>query len=373
MGKKVEKESRIWAVFRWGLAILQLTASVFLMFSIIKMNVFLDWQNTAVGIILAILALIDIWLMGRKKKWARGIGVIFVAMVSGVCIFASVYLAQTIAFLENITGISLETEAKPVDVKQEPFLLYLSGSDSREGLTEKTRSDVNIVIAINPETHKMLMVSIPRDAYVQLHGTTGPKDKLTHAGTYGIDMSRQTIEDLLGVEINYTAKTTFETVEKLVDIVGGIDINSDANFMAYTDKDCVFSKGVQHVDGKCALAFSRERKSYSRGDRHRGENQEQVIELLFEKMLEPENLKNYTGILSAIEGTFATNLSYDEITNFAKQQLAEMAEWEVESYNLDGTGAYAETYSMGSQPLYVMELDEKTIETAKEKITEIIK
>ena len=165
------------------------------------------------------------------------------------------------------------------EVSTEPFVAYISGSDSRNGIKATARSDVNIVAVVNPKQGKILLVSIPRDAYVQLHGTTGLKDKLTHAGVYGIEMSKTTIEDFLGINIDYTIKVSFATVIKVVDQLDGIDIESDTAMTLKSEggKICEYVVGKQHVNGDCALRFARERKSYKTGDKHRGENQQQVI------------------------------------------------------------------------------------------------
>lgn len=268
--------------------------------------------------------------------------------------------------------IESEKDEKRVNVATDPFILYISGSDSRIGLNDTARSDVNILAVIQPKTAKILLVSIPRDYYVQLHGTTGTKDKLTHAGIYGTEMSKTTIEDLLGIDINYTLKVGFSTVIKVVDAVGGIDIDSDQAFTAWTNKSCKFEQGTQHVDSACALAFARERYSYTSGDRHRGENQQQVITKLIEKVSNPHYSTKYADILSAAEGSFETSLSYDDITSFARYQLAELKKWEVESISLDGTGAMLPTFSMGSRKLYVMLPNQDTITAAKSKISEYL-
>lgn len=283
------------------------------------------------------------------------------------------FVEKTKIIYEYEVRVDSEKDTKRVNVATDPFIVYISGSDSRIGINDTARSDVNILAVINPKQSKILLVSIPRDYYVQLHGTTGIKDKLTHAGLYGTAMSKNTIADLLGIDINYTLKVGFSTVINIVDAVGGIDIYSDKAFKAWTNFDCEFTEGTQHVDSSCALAFSRERYSYESGDRHRGENQQQVITKLVEKFSDPHYLINYPKILSAAEGSFETDLSYDEITDFARYQLAELKSWKVESISLDGTGAMLPTYSMGSQKLYVMIPDQATIDAAKAKITDYLK
>ena len=261
-------------------------------------------------------------------------------------------------------------EDKKVDVTKEPFIVYISGSDSRGSVSDVARSDVNIVAVVNPAKRKVLLVSIPRDYYVQLHGTTGVKDKLTHAGVYGIDMSINTIEDLLGIDINYYTKVSFNTVVKLVDTIDGIDINSDTEFTG--SKNCHYVVGEQHLNGECALRYARERKIYESGDRHRGQNQQAVITAIINKMTNPKYLIRYDKILSNTEGTLETNMSYDEITNLAKYELTDLKKWTVESYNLDGVGDMQPTYSMGNINLYVMQPDEVTVKIAQNKINECL-
>ena len=258
---------------------------------------------------------------------------------------------------------------KPVNVTTEPFILYISGSDSRGAITETARSDVNILAVVNPKDFKILLVSIPRDYYVQLHGTTGTKDKLTHAGIYGIDMSKTTIEDLLDIKINYTIKVGFTTLTKVVDAVDGIDIYSDT---AFKRGNCTFVQGNQHLNSECALLYARERYSYSSGDRHRGQNQQQIITALIAKISDPHYLVRYSKILESAQDSFESSLSFDEITSFARYQLSELRAWKVESISLDGTGAMMPTYSMGAQLLYVMQPNVNTITNAQKKINDYL-
>ena len=265
-------------------------------------------------------------------------------------------------------------DVKKVDVTKDPFIVYISGSDSRTTVSDTARSDVNIIAVINPKTKKVLLINTPRDYYVQLHDTYGIKDKLTHAGVYGIEMSKNTMQDLLDININYYVKVSFMTVVNLVDIIDGIDIYSEISFIPNANDKCPIVEGNQHLNGKCALAFARERYSYESGDRHRGQNQQAVITAIIDKLSNPKYLIRYNKILDSIESTMETDLSYDELSTFVKYELTNLDKWSVESISLDGTGAYAGTYSMGSDlELYVMIPDENTINIAKEKIQEYLK
>ncbi|MBP3635026.1 MAG: LCP family protein [Bacilli bacterium] len=269
--------------------------------------------------------------------------------------------------------VKKEKSTQKVDVVNKPFILYISGSDSRESLYENSRSDVNILAIINPKKHKLLLLSIPRDTYVQLHNTVGTKDKLTHAGLYGVEMSKNTIEDFLNIDINYYAKVSFKTLINVVDVIGGIDLYSEKSFTAWTDKSCRFKTGINTVNGKCALAFSRERYTYSTGDIHRGQNQQQVLTKIIQKLSDTSNLSKYDQILSSVNGSFETDMTYDEITNLVKYQLNEFSSFKVESIGIIGNGKLLPTYSLGTKPLYVMIPDDNSILLAQAKIKEYMK
>lgn len=276
--------------------------------------------------------------------------------------------------------IEIATENAEISEKQvtkEPFALLISGSDSRNGIKATARSDVNILAVVNPAKAKILLVSIPRDTYVQLHGTTGIKDKLTHAGVYGINMSKSTIEDFLGVKIDYTVKVSFDTVVKVVDQLNGIEIDSDQELSLGVEgkkKVCKYAVGKQQVDGDCALRFARERKSYKTGDRHRGENQMQVISAIVGKLSSSSDyVLRLPEILNIAADSFETSLSRDDISSFIRMQLNDGKKWEVESISVDGTGSMQGTYSMGAnRPLYVMIPSQDSVNSAAAKIREYL-
>ena len=269
-------------------------------------------------------------------------------------------------------------EEKEVIEKLEPINIYLSGSDSRSGyISASSRSDVNMILTINPNTHTILLTNIPRDYYVQLHGTTGLKDKLTHAGIYGTDMSIKTIEDLLDIKINYSVKVGFSSVIKLVDLVGGVDIYSDTAFTShckdkFAERVKVFV-GMNHFTGAQALSYARERYAYIDGDNHRGRNQQQVIEAVLKKVMTNKSLLlKYDSLLSSFSDLYITDIPKELITMLIKQQLEDMSSWEVISQQVTGYGATAQTYSMPGWNLYVMIPDTNSVETAVSKIKEVI-
>lgn len=246
-----------------------------------------------------------------------------------------------------------------------PFILYISGIDTYGDISTVSRSDVNIMVVINPQTHKLLLVNTPRDYYVQLHGTTGPKDKLTHSGIYGINMSVTTMQDLYNVPINYYLRINFSSLTKIVDTLGGVDVNSQYKFTA---DGYSFNVGINHLNGKQALAFSRERHSFEGGDRTRGSNQGLVIEAIIAKMDDSQTIINYQQILASLNGVIQTNMSSSDMSKLISAQLNDMSKWSVESISVTGTDSNNYTYSMGNILLYVMEPDVKSVSNAKKEI-----
>lgn len=260
------------------------------------------------------------------------------------------------------------------NLAKKPFLLYISGIDTRTGtMPSRSLSDVNILAAINPATKKILLVNIPRDSYVLVHGDNGLRDKLTHAGSRGgLQLSTATIEDLFGLKVDRNIRVNFNFVTKLVDSIGGITVTNDLN-RTLTLEGCTYQPGDNAVDGKCALRFARERKSYDSGDRHRGENQQQIITRIINKISSNKSIiLGYEKILNAIDGSFESNLTSENITSLVRLQLDEMSPWQVESYNVNGSGRLTKTHSYPNQNLYVMDIDQTTLSTAKAKLETVL-
>lgn len=267
--------------------------------------------------------------------------------------------------------VKIETEniAKDVDVKNETFNIYISGIDTYGNISSVSRSDVNIIATVNPTTHQILLTTIPRDYYVQLDGTTGYRDKLTHAGIYGIDKSIKTLENLLDIDINYYVKVNFSSVEKIIEVLGGVEVYSEYTFTGTSGTH--FKTGYNYVNGVQALEFARTRKTVSGGDRTRGKNQQALIQAILNKAMSKEIITKYTSILSSLEGTFQTNMPTEKMTEIIKNQINEMSAWNVTSISLDGANGSEYTYSYPSQKLYVMIPYEETIENAKQKIVQV--
>ena len=265
--------------------------------------------------------------------------------------------------------VKSETTIKDVDVSKKPFAIYLSGIDTYGEISSVSRSDVNIVAVVNPKTNQVLLISIPRDYYVQLHGTTGTKDKLTHAGIYGIDMSVKTLEDLLDLDINYYFKVNFTSVIDIVDVLGGLDVYSDYTFISYSGYS--FKAGYNSVNGEEALDFVRTRKAFVEGDRQRGKNQQALINAIIQKVTSKNIITKYSLLLDAVNGKYQTNMPSKKIISLVKKQLNDMSKWNVTSYSLEGENSSNYTYTY-NQLLYVMEPVEDSVNAAKELIQQVI-
>lgn len=268
-----------------------------------------------------------------------------------------------------------EDTSDSFDITSEAFILYISGIDQYGNVKSvRGRSDVNQLVVLNPKTHHILLVNTPRDYYVQLAGTTGLKDKLTHAGIYGIDKSIKTLENFYDVDIEHYLRVNFNTLIKVVDVIGGVEIYSDKTFVAHTNRNVKVTEGWNTFNGEQALAYSRERYAYITGDHHRGANQQQVITAIINKLSSSKVLiSKYNSILNALNGSFQTDMSTEMITSFIKYQLDEMPTWTVESMAVTGYNSSNYTYSMGTKyKLYVMEPDYESVKNAKARIKEVL-
>lgn len=266
--------------------------------------------------------------------------------------------------------IKVKNINKKVNVTKDAFNIYISGIDSYGKITSVSRSDVNMVVTVNPNTNEIVLTSIPRDYYVRLHNTTGYKDKLTHAGIYGIDTSVATIEDLLEIDINYYLKVNFTSLIKIVDELDGINVYSK---YAFTSRDgYTYQAGYNDLNGKEALSFVRERKAFKEGDRVRGENQQAVLEAIIKKALSPKIITKYNSLLNSVEGSFITNIDDSDITKLIKKQLNDNNSWSFKTLNLNGTDGYEYTYSYSANKLYVMIPDEESLTNVKETLKETL-
>lgn len=289
--------------------------------------------------------------------------------------------ANQVKVIDTISvSVKNQLKKKDAEITKKSFTVYISGNDDYGKINQVSRSDVNMLVSVNPLTHKVLLTSIPRDYYVTLHGIDGAKDKLTHASLYGIDTAMKTLEDLLDTEISYYVKVNFSSLVSLVDAVDGIEVESDVAFQAHYYDEPVdrwvsvsFKQGTNYLNGKEALAFSRERKSFALGDRERAYHQQLVLTSLIRKVSSPAILTNYTDILNALNGAFDTNLSYEDILSFLQKQLDSNPSWEILTNILEGSDGSEKVYSMPKSNTYVMYANVESVKNATDKIKELLK
>lgn len=272
--------------------------------------------------------------------------------------------------------ISIEKNdiVKVVNVTNTPFNVYIAGGDGYGSIDYTFNTDVNMVATINPTTRKILLTSIPRDYYVNLVGQ-GPNayDKLTHAGYYGIEESVKTVENLLDIDINYYVKINFSTIEGIVDAIGGVDVYSDFDFYEKAFGKYHFTIGNNHLDGKQALAFARERKSFATGDVQRVKNQQKVVEAIINKVTSSTALiSSYDRILDTVSENLDTNMPSKDISRLVKMQLNDMRGWTIKSQNAVGTSQMGPTYTFPTLNLYTMLPDEDSVNSLKAKINEYL-
>lgn len=264
-----------------------------------------------------------------------------------------------------------DNNSKKVNVTEDSFNIYITGIDVFGDIDQVSRSDVNMIMTVNPKTKTILLTSIPRDTYIPLH-SFGALDKLTHSGIYGVDETVNTVEDWLDVEINYYVRINFSMLIRIVNAIDGIDVNSPYAFKSAVS-DYTYVKGMNHLDGKAALYFARERKSFEDEDEQRIRNQQIVLKAMIEKITGSTTLlTRYTKILDAVEGKMQTDLRDKDISSLVKMQLDDLGKWTIKTVSVTGDGAYEYTYSMGRRELFVSIPDDKSVEKVKNEINKVM-
>lgn len=292
---------------------------------------------------------------------------------------------ESYADFDNNTRVVYQTSYKVentdkanavTDITSKPFNVLISGSDTRGGFDENGRSDVIMVATINPKTSTILLTSVPRDFYVTTACDAadgcmqGALDKITHTGIHGTNTTKRTVEQLLGIEINYTFKVGFDTVTDLVDALGGVDVYVEPGY-AVTNQYFSVHEGVNHLNGHDALEYARERYAYTEGDRQRTKNQQQVLMGIVNEATKPSVITKYASIMDAMANTFSTTMSNEEISDLIKYQINNNPKWKMEQYMVDGTGDTLMCAELGDAAS-VMVPDQSTVKMAKDKINAVL-
>lgn len=280
-------------------------------------------------------------------------------------------IAQYSIETEDDVNAAIQGKAAEVKVDNETFSVYISGIDVYGPVSTRSRSDVNIIATVNPNTKQILLTNTPRDYYVTIPGVSGDsKDKLTHAGIYGVDKSMATLENLYDTEIAFYARVNFTSLITLVDAMGGVDVNSEYAFTTDGSGGVVISvqEGINHFNGEQALAFSRERYSLAGGDNQRGKNQMAVIQAMIQKMMTPEMLLKAPDLISQVSDSIETNMSMEQIQELIQSQLNSGGSWNIKSVAAEGTGDSQYCYSMPGTALYVMQPDQASVDSIKSEM-----
>ena len=279
-------------------------------------------------------------------------------------ILADVEINVTPKHVETTTHASLDT----------PFTIYLSGIDNRDHtLPFAARSDVNLIMVVNPAKHKILILNTPRDFYVPL-AMNGKLDKLTHAGLYGVNESIHTLENFYGIKFNYYARINFDATSAIIDQLGGVDIHIPYVVNTYHGHRH-YEPGNYHLNGDEALDFARERVSISwaGGDRERGRNQEKIITALLQKLQQDKtNLTKLDQIFNSIAKNIQTNFTPDDLKYLVQKQLSNFSNWQIESIDVDGKADITSTYTYPEPKHFVWHPYQDSVDKAKAKLQEYL-
>lgn len=269
------------------------------------------------------------------------------------------------------SGLAVPTA---LNVTETPFSVLISGIDSYGETTSSGRSDVNLLLTVNPTSRQIFMLSIPRDMYVEVQksledssSAESEKDKLTHTGIYGTEVTEKSIENLLGTQIDFAVRVNFTTLVDLVDDIGGVDVVNPNSFSIGSKH---FAEGTVHLDGEDALSFSRARYAFVEGDRERGRNQMRVLKAIFGKVLSPQLLKNYNSVLDTVQRSVQMNISAQDIAALVNMQLSKPSSWTMYSYSLTGADGNEYCPALGDNA-YVMFVDENVLKNAQQDITAV--
>lgn len=249
------------------------------------------------------------------------------------------------------------------DITRNTFNVYVSGIDTYGSITTKSRSDVNMIMTVNPTTKTILLTSIPRDYYIPFNVLGGQRDKLTHSGLYGVNETMQNVASYFGIDIDYFIRVNFDSLIDIVDSLGGIEVYNPQAFKN-------FEVGKITLNGEEALAFSRERYSFEDGDKERGRNQMRVITGIINKVLSPAIISNYSELMDKLHVSFQTNMPDEQIISLVRMQLDDMSPWTIQQQSVNGNGQTLYSPIYGSN-LYMMVPDDKSVENAKVKINEL--
>lgn len=318
-------------------------------------------------IVLGLLSLIVVIQLTKDniKKWAKVLATVMAIILMVSYGVGTAYALGTLSFLGNT---SVRNENSVGTITKEPFNVLITGMDVWGKVDEQGRSDVNMMVTVNPETKTILMTSVPRDYEVRLPDKGYATDKLTHSGFYSVETTIGAMEDLLAVKTNYYVKVNFTTIVKFIDAIGGLDFYNPVEFQSAISPN-YYKQGDIHVDGHGALYYARERKAFLTGDNQRVKNQQFIFGLMLEKATSSTTmLLSYNKILSNLNDYFEMSFSSREIRSLVKYQLAKRPKWKMYKNSVVGGGATMPTYTTGGTGVYVMTQDPTSVANAQQLI-----
>lgn len=373
-GKKKRSGNKGWKVgkFHRVLTAIYLISFAVFVVSMVFMNV-LPFGLSLVLYGLLVLISLFVFVQTRRTaagKWAKRFATLIAVILIGIYGVGTVYALGTLSFLSDS---SVSNEKAVSDITRKPFNFVITGIDVDGTIDEQGRSDVNMVVTVNPSTHQILMTSIPRDYEIYMAEFDNAMDKLTHTGFYGVSTTIAAEEQLFDTTVNYYVKVNFTTVERFIDAVGGVDVESEYEFTPVKLKDWTVQEGMNHMNGKQALAFARERKAFLTGDNQRIKNQQAVFEALIRKATGSRTMiLSYNKVLTSLRNYFEMSFSSREIRRLVKLQIARNPDWHIYKNTVVGGDGSMPTYSTGGAYAYVMTQDQESIDNAKALITAVM-
>jgi len=342
----------------------QAAASIIFMLSLLILNMLPLTFLTVIGVLLLILiAAVTLTLRSRRKKRTPAKAASLI--ISFILLIGSFYVLKGYTVLGDI---SRDNPISDVQVQKESFVVYISGIDVYGDVAQDSRSDVNMLAVVNPNTYQILLVTTPRDYYVEIPGVSdGEKDKLTHAGLYGINASKAALAQLYDTDIDFNVRVNFTSMIDIVDALGGVNVNSEVAFTTSAEAGHVMDikEGKNHLNGVEALAFSRERKNLVDGDNQRGKNQQAVITAMLRKMMSPAIVVSANGILNSVKDNAETNMAKSQIQAITKAYFGGGGKWTIKSVAADSTPDSRYCFSYSGGPLSVAVPDDSSVENIK--------
>ena len=368
--KKKKKRSPHRTIYTLALMVMAIAAIGFLVM-LILLDMFPKELTLGLIAVMSVLLILTGVLFMSKKKGVRIAGIVTAVIFIAFFASSTALMSSTYAMLNNISADTGASAPGKVNVAGEPFNVYITGIDqwSKERGLDLERSDVNMIVTVSPQTHKILLTSIPRDAYIVLH-RTGTMDKLTHTGVYGVDETLSSVGEWLNLNFDYYVKMNFDACVDIVDAIGGIDVDSPKAFTSSERSKYKYKKGINHLDGKGALYYARERKAFGGEDQLRVRNQLQVMEAVIHKITTSTTLlTSYGSIMETLGDEVETNMPTSDMQKLMKLQLSDMRPWKIETQRMTGTYDMEVVASLDSRNKYsVLKVDPKSLNSCLDKI-----